>query len=126
MCTCYHQLLFCKTVRNFLIDEYDNTNEVVQKCLSHRYKSKQNAIQICNGIFGQTPDETPANNGCSNNSGHNHMENEFICLCDIKLNICNDQNIYSWVLINSDRLLAAGGSWNPGTNTVVREGVVLT
>ena len=41
---------------------------------------KQNAIQICNGIFGQTPDETPDNNGCSINSGHNNMENEFICI----------------------------------------------
>ena len=45
VCICCHQLLFHKTVRNFLIDEYDNTNEVVQKCLSHQYKSKQNAIQ---------------------------------------------------------------------------------
>ena len=35
----------------FLIDEYDNTNEIVQKCLSHQYKWKQNAIQICNGLF---------------------------------------------------------------------------
>ena len=26
---------------------------------------------------------------------------------------------HSWALINSDRLPAAGGSWNPGTNTVV-------
>ena len=67
-------------LRNFLIDEYDNTNEVVQNCLSHRYKSKQNAIQKCNGIFGQTQDETPDNNGCSSNSGHNYMENEFICI----------------------------------------------
>ena len=81
VCTCCHQLLFCKTVRNFLIDEYDNTNEVVQNCLSHQYKSKQNAIQRCHGIFGQTHDETPDNNGCSSNSGHNYMENEFICIC---------------------------------------------
>ena len=49
VCTCCHRLLFCKTVRKFLIDEYGNTNEVVQKCLPHQYKSKQNAIQICNG-----------------------------------------------------------------------------
>ena len=47
-------------------------------------------------------------------------------ICHIELNICNEQNIYLWVLINSDRLLAAGGSWNLGTNTVVQEGVVLT
>ena len=40
VCSFCHRLLFCKTFRNFLIDEYDNTNEVVQKCLSHRYKSK--------------------------------------------------------------------------------------
>ena len=26
VCTCCHQLLFCKTVRNFLIDIYNNTN----------------------------------------------------------------------------------------------------
>ena len=35
VCTHCHRLLFHKTVRKFLIDEYDNTNEVVQKCLSH-------------------------------------------------------------------------------------------
>ena len=39
----------------------------------------------------------------------------------IELNIRNECNIYSWALTNSDRLLAAGGSWNPGTNTVVQE-----
>ena len=47
-------------------------------------------------------------------------------MCRIELNIRNEQNIYSWALINSDRLPAAGGSWNPGTNMVVQEGVVLT
>ena len=46
--------------------------------------------------------------------------------CRIELNICNEQNIYLWALINSNRLQAAGGSWNPGTNTVVQEGVVST
>ena len=45
-------------------------------------------------------------------------------LCRIELNIRNEQNIYLWALINSDRLPAAGGSWNPGTSTVVQEGVV--
>ena len=47
-------------------------------------------------------------------------------MCRIALNIHNEQNIYSWALINSDRLPAAGGSWNPGTNTVVQKGVVST
>ena len=47
-------------------------------------------------------------------------------ICHIELNIHNVQNIYLWALISSDRLLAAGGSWNPGTNMVVQEGVVLT
>ena len=35
VCTCCHQLLFHKTVRNFLINEYDYTNEIVQKSLAH-------------------------------------------------------------------------------------------
>ena len=47
-------------------------------------------------------------------------------VCHIEFNIRNEQNIYSWLLINSDRLPAAGGSWNPSTNMVVQEGVVLT
>ena len=47
-------------------------------------------------------------------------------ICCIKLNICNKQNIYSWLLINSVRLPTAGGSWNPGPNMVVWEGVILT
>ena len=42
VCTCCHWLLFHKTVRNFLIDEYDYTNETVQKCLAHQYTSEQN------------------------------------------------------------------------------------
>ena len=29
-----------------------------------------------------------------------------------------------WVLINSDKRLAAGGSWSPGTNTMNREEIV--
>ena len=78
---CVHVATNYYFTKKFLIDEYDTTNEVVQKCLSHRYKSKQNAIQICNGIFGQTPDETPDNNGCSTKFGDNHLENEFICIC---------------------------------------------
>ena len=36
VCTCCHRLLFRKTVRNFLINEYDYTNETVQKCLAHQ------------------------------------------------------------------------------------------
>ena len=29
-----------------------------------------------------------------------------------------------WALINSDKRLAAGGSWSPGTNTMNREEVI--
>ena len=35
MSTCCHRLLFRKTVRNFLINEYDYTNEIVQKSLAN-------------------------------------------------------------------------------------------
>ena len=35
---------------------------------------------MCNGIFGQTQDEIPDNDGFSSSSGHKHMENEFICV----------------------------------------------
>ena len=35
---------------------------------------------MCNGIFEQTQDEIPDNDGFSSSSGHKHMENEFICV----------------------------------------------
>ena len=41
MCTCCHWLLFRKTVGIFLINEYDYTNEIVQKRLAHRYTSEK-------------------------------------------------------------------------------------
>ena len=31
-----------------------------------------------------------------------------------------------WTLINSDKRLAVGGSWNPGTSVLIPEGAVLT
>ena len=37
VCPCCHQMLFQKYVRLFKISEYDQTNEGVQKCLSHHF-----------------------------------------------------------------------------------------
>ena len=81
MCTCCHQLLFHKTVRNFLINEYNSTNEIVQKSLAYQYTSEQNVINIFNCTFGRTEDETPEVNTCSENLGHTNGGNEFICIC---------------------------------------------
>ena len=55
-----------------------------------------------------------------------NMENLCIDICHIKLNICSRQNTKNsmWVLINSDKRLAAGSSWSPGTNTISGEEVV--
>ena len=36
----------------------------------------------------------------------------------VELIICNEQNIYWCALINFDKFLASGSSWNPGTSTV--------
>ena len=32
----------------------------------------------------------------------------------------------SWTLINSNKRSAVGGSWNPGTSVLIREGAVST
>ena len=81
VCTCCHQLLFHKTVRNVLINEYDYTNEIVQKSLAHRYTSEQNVINIFNCTFGRTEDEPSEVNISSENLGHANGGNEFICVC---------------------------------------------
>ena len=46
VCTCCHWMLFQKTVRLFKTSQYDQTNEVVQKCLSHHFilKVKQKSV----------------------------------------------------------------------------------
>ena len=69
--------------RNFLINEYDNTNEIVQKSLAHRYTSEQNVTNIFNCTFGRTEDETPEVQKvhiCSENLEHTNWGNEFICV----------------------------------------------
>ena len=38
VCTCYHHILFHKTVKPFNITEYDMNNDIMQKCLSHCYR----------------------------------------------------------------------------------------
>ena len=35
VCTCCHCMLFCKTVQQFHIKDYDMNNETVKACLSH-------------------------------------------------------------------------------------------
>ena len=40
VCTCCHHMLFCKTVQQFNIKDYDMSNETVKECLSHRYVMK--------------------------------------------------------------------------------------
>ena len=40
VCTCCYHMLFCKTVQQFHIKDYDMSNETVKACLSHRYVMK--------------------------------------------------------------------------------------
>ena len=40
VCTCWHHMLFCKTMQQFHIKDYDISNETVKKCLSHQYVMK--------------------------------------------------------------------------------------
>ena len=35
VCTCCHHMLFCKTVQQFNIKDYDMSNKTVKECLSH-------------------------------------------------------------------------------------------
>ena len=35
VCTCCHCMLFCKTVQQFHVEDYDISNETVKECLSH-------------------------------------------------------------------------------------------
>ena len=35
VCTCCHCMLFCKTVQQFHMKDYDMSNETVKECLSH-------------------------------------------------------------------------------------------
>ena len=55
------------------------------KSVSPQYKSKWNLIQMCTGIFVQTQDEIPDNDGFSSSSGHKHMENEFVYIVETAL-----------------------------------------
>ena len=40
VCTCCHCMLFCKTVQQFHMKDYDISNETVKVCLSHWYVMK--------------------------------------------------------------------------------------
>ena len=64
----------------FFINEYDYTNEIVQKSLAHCYTSEQNVINVFNCTFGRTEDETSEVNICSENLGHTNRGNKFICI----------------------------------------------
>ena len=49
VCTCCHHMLFCKTVQQFNIKNYDMSNETVKVCLSHQYIMKMMTWQHING-----------------------------------------------------------------------------
>ena len=40
VCTCCHHMLFCKTVQQFHMEDYDISNETVKECLLHQYIMK--------------------------------------------------------------------------------------
>ena len=51
VCTCCHRLLFRKTVRPFLLSDYNQENAVVQACLSHRVSLRMEKVGDLSRLF---------------------------------------------------------------------------
>ena len=78
VCTCCHCMLFCKTVQQFHMEDYDISNETVKECLSHRYVMKLHRHTSHENDDGTThkwpqfaPDDVKHNNI--------YVMNEYIC-----------------------------------------------
>ena len=79
VCTCCHCMLFCKTVQQFNITDYDMSNETVKECLSHwyvmklhRHTSHENDEMSTHKWPQFVPDDAE----------HDiYVMNEFICIC---------------------------------------------
>ena len=79
VCTCCHHMLFCKTVHQFNIKDYDMNNETVIECLSHHYVMKlyrhtshENDEMTTHKWPQFVPDDVEHDNIC--------VMNEFICM----------------------------------------------
>ena len=80
VCTCYHCILFHKTVKPLNIREYDMNNDIVQKCLSHCYRMKlQNSVPAKKSV--ETVDnEWPTVEDRISERANAYTMSEFICI----------------------------------------------
>ena len=80
VCTCCHHILFNKTVKPFIIREYDLNNDIMHKCLSHCYR-----MTLQKSVPGKKSVET-VNNGWPcvedriSETDNAYTMNEFICI----------------------------------------------
>ena len=80
MCTCCHCMLFCKTVQQFHMEDYEISNKTVKECLSHRYVMKlprQTSHENDDVTTQKWPQFVP------DDVKHNdiYVMNEYICIC---------------------------------------------
>ena len=79
VCTCCHHMLFCKTVLQFHITDYDMNNEMVKACLSHQYVMKlhrHTSHENDNSTTHKWPQFVPDDVQLDNI----YIMNEFICI----------------------------------------------
>ena len=50
-CTCCHRLLFKKTVKPFMLHDYDQDNPIVKECLSHRITLRMDDVDDISKLF---------------------------------------------------------------------------
>ena len=80
VCTCCHHILFHKTVKPFKLTDFDMGNDIVQKCLSHRYVMKVHKHKKHPSNNEQTSHEWPTIHSANQDAEVVYMD-EFICTC---------------------------------------------
>ena len=78
VCTCCHHMLFHKTVKPFKLTDFDMGNDIVQKCLSHRYVMKVHKHNKHPSNNEQTSHEWPTIHSANQDAEVVYMD-EFIC-----------------------------------------------
>ena len=86
VCTCCHQMLFCKTVQSFNITDYNMKNNIVRKCLSFQYRMKIQRYQTSQENQEYMQHEWPYTKQRTRESDEATYMEEFICIwCKISL-----------------------------------------
>ena len=80
VCTCCHHMLFCKTVQQFNIKDYDMSNETIKECLSHQ-NVKKLYRHTCHENDDMTPHKWPQFVPDDMEHDNIYVMNEFICIC---------------------------------------------